>query len=57
MIYVIIKCDPRECGADSVKAVYGTYETEDEALEVLAGMRDDDPELGNGWTYFEVQEA
>ena len=41
-------------GADAVTGVWGPFDTEQEALDFLADIRDDDPERGNGWSYMEV---
>lgn len=55
MMFVIIRTIPEWHGADCIAGVLGPFESEDEALEVLAEVRDDDPEYGNGWTYMEVE--
>lgn len=54
-MFVIIACDPDERGADSVQHVFGVFDTEQDTLDVLADMRDDNGDVGNGWTYMEVQ--
>ena len=53
-MFVIVCCDPDEYGADSVRSVYHGGDTLEETLEILAEMRDDDPEYGKGYTYMEV---
>ena len=47
--WTVVQCD--ECvGADAIITAYGLFTSEEEALDLLANMRDDDPETGNGWT-------
>jgi hypothetical protein len=53
-MFVIIECDPNDRGADAIIGVYGVVATEESAQMLLADMRDDDPNTGNGWTYMEV---
>ncbi len=53
-MFVIIVCDPNECGADSVISVYHASNDEAETLEILAEMRDDNADSGRGYTYMEV---
>lgn len=52
--WCIVQCDPDESGADSVRQVIGLFDTEDEALDILANIRDDDPDTGDGWTYMPI---
>ena len=54
-MFVIIRTLPEWRGADCIASVLGPFDSEDEALEALAEVRDDDPEYGNGWTYMEVE--
>ena len=54
-MFVIIECNPDERGADSVLGVFGVFATEESARMLLEDMRDDDPAIGNGWTYMEVK--
>lgn len=56
-MFTIIECNPDERGSYSVLGVWGLFATEEEALDVLADMRDDDPETGDGWTYMEIRDV
>ena len=38
-MFVIVKTDNRQRGDDTILAVYGPYQTEDEALEINAELR------------------
>lgn len=48
--WAVVECVPEERGADAVKRAYGLFDTEQEALDMLAEMRDDNPDTGDGWT-------
>ena len=48
--WTVIQCDHECKGADAIVSAYGLFTSEEEALDLLANIRDDDPEAGNGWT-------
>jgi hypothetical protein len=55
--WIVVQCDPSECGADSVMRCFGVFDSEDVAAKMLADIRDDDPDFGDGWTCVEVHDA
>lgn len=48
--WAVIECVPSETGADAVKRAFGLFDTEQDALDALAEMRDDNPDTGDSWT-------
>lgn len=48
--WTVVECNPNERGADAIIGAFEVFYREEDALEFLANIRDDDPEMGNGWT-------
>jgi hypothetical protein len=56
MCWIVVQCDPDECGADAVQRCIGLFDDEDSALLFLADVRYDDPDTGSGWTCMCVED-